>query len=82
MRSQDDADLRFLKQIGVDALDIELVMVKGYRETGTITRPALRELMGRFEAVGLRIERANALGDYILNAHLDRPEGRRRSGPG
>ena len=77
MRSQDDADLRFLKQIGVDALDIELVMVKGYRETGTITRPALRELMGRFEAVGLRIERANALGDYILNAHLDRPEGRR-----
>ncbi len=77
MRSQDDADLRFLKQIGVDALDIELVMVKGYQETGTITRPALRELMDRFDAVGLRIERANALGNYLVNAHLDRPEGRR-----
>src|SRR5262249_13214836 len=36
-----------------------------------------RELMDRFDAVGLRIERANALGDFILNAHLDRPEGRR-----
>jgi mannonate dehydratase len=77
MHSQDDTDLRFLKQIGVDGLDIELVMVKGYRETGTITRPALRELMSRFDAVGLKIERANALGDYIVNAHLDRPEGRR-----
>ena len=31
----------------------------------------------RFGAVGLRIERAIALGDQILNAHLDRPEGRR-----
>ncbi|MGE3819255.1 MAG: mannonate dehydratase [Isosphaeraceae bacterium] len=77
MRSPDDADLRFLKQIGVDALDIELVMVKGYQETGSITRAALRELTSRFEAAGLRIERANAMGDMILNAHLDRPEGRR-----
>jgi mannonate dehydratase len=77
LRSPDDADLRFLKQIGVDALDIELVMVKGYRETGAITRSALRELMDRFDAVGLRIERANALGDFILNAHLARPQGRR-----
>src|SRR5262249_40171571 len=76
MRSQDDADLRFLKQIGVDALDIELVMVKGYRETGTITGPALRELMGRFEGAGLRIERANGPGAFIPNAPLDRPEGR------
>ena len=77
MQSKDDADLRFLKQIGVDALDIELIMVKGYRETGTITRPALRELMSRFDAAGLKIERANALGDYMLNAHLARPEGNR-----
>jgi mannonate dehydratase len=77
LKSADDNDLRFLKQIGVDGLDIELVMVKGYRETGRITAPALRELVSRFDAVGLRIERANALGDYILNAHLARPEGQR-----
>jgi mannonate dehydratase len=77
LRSPNDADLRFLKQIGVDALDIELTLVKGYQETGSITKQALSELMDRFGAVGLRIERANALGDYILNAHLDRPEGQR-----
>jgi mannonate dehydratase len=77
LRSPNDVDLRFLKQIGVDALDIELVMVKGYQETGSITKEALRELTDRFNAVGLRIERANALGDQILNAHLDRPEGER-----
>ena len=77
LRSPNDGDLRFLKQIGVDALDIELVMVKGYGETGSITRQSLRELTDRFGAVGLRIERANALGDHILNAHLDRPDGQR-----
>src|SRR4051812_34489573 len=51
LRSANDADLRFLKQIGVDALDIELVMVQGYRETGSITGQALRELTDRFGAV-------------------------------
>ena len=49
LRSPNDGDLRFLKQIGVDALDIELVMVKGYGETGSITRQALRELTDRFK---------------------------------
>jgi mannonate dehydratase len=77
LRSVDDTDLRFLKQIGVDAVDIELVMVKGYRETGRITKADFQELITRFEAVGLRIERANAVGDFILNAHLARPEGQR-----
>src|SRR5262249_33927466 len=77
MGSPNDADLRFLKQIGVDGLDIELVMVEGYRETGSITKQALRELTDRFGAVGLRIERANALGDQIPNAHPDRPAGQR-----
>jgi mannonate dehydratase len=75
LRSENDNDLRFLKQIGVDSLDIELYMVPGYRETGCITREALRELMARFDAVGLRIERANAMGPQMLNAHLGRPEG-------
>jgi mannonate dehydratase len=77
LRGADDNDLRFLKQIGVDAVDVELVMVQGYRETGRITAPALHELVTRLDAVGLRIERANALGDYIVNAHLARPEGQR-----
>ena len=77
LHSPHDDDLRFLKQIGVDGLDIELVMVKGYQATGSITQPALRELMSRFDGAGLKIERANALGDYLVNAHLDRPGGQR-----
>lgn len=77
LRSENDNDLRYLKQIGVDYVDIELIMVQGYQETGSITKAALHELIARFDAVGLRIERANALGPYILNAHLGRPEGQR-----
>jgi mannonate dehydratase len=75
--SANDAHLRFLKQIGVDCVDIELVMVQGYRENGSFSKAALHQLMDRFEAVGLRIERANALGPYIVNAHLGLPEGQR-----
>ena len=36
-----DDDFRFLKQIGVDYVDIELGMVAGYDETGCFTREAL-----------------------------------------
>jgi mannonate dehydratase len=75
--SKNDDDLRFLTQIGVDCVDIELIMVKGYQETGCITREALGDLVNRFADVGLKIERANALGPYILNAHLGRPEGQK-----
>lgn len=73
--SERDDDLRFLKQIGVDAVDIELIMVKGYDESGSITQAALDDLIARFAAVDLRIERANALGSYLRNAHLGRSAG-------
>lgn len=75
--SESDDNLRFLKQIGVDCVDIELIMVEGYKETGCFEKELLRRLMDRFAAVGLRIERANSLGEYYLNAHLARPEGQR-----
>ena len=77
LRSEKDNDLRFLKQIGVDDVDIELIMVKRYQETGIFAKEALKELIDRFAAVGLRIERANTLGPYILNAHLGRPDGQK-----
>lgn len=70
-----DANLRFLKQIGVDAVDVELIMVDGYRDNGTITKTALRQLLDRIQGVGLKLERANALGPYINNAHLGLPDG-------
>ena len=77
LQGENDNDLRFLKQIGVDYVDIELIMVKGYQETGSITTQALHELITRFGDVGLKIERANALGPFILNAHLGRPDGQK-----
>lgn len=72
---KNDTHLKFLKQCGVDAVDIELIMVSGYRENGIFSKASLQELMARFEGVGLRIERANALGPYALNAHLNLPAG-------
>jgi mannonate dehydratase len=77
LKSEHDNDLRFLRQIGVVDVDITLDMVEGYAQTGTFTRAALRRLLDRFAAVGLRVERANSLGEHYLNAHLARPEGQR-----
>jgi mannonate dehydratase len=78
MQSEDDADLRFLKQIGVDYVDIVLSMVEGYNETGSFTRDAFRRLTDRLQRVGLRIERANSLGPHYLDAHLGRPGGQQQ----
>ncbi len=78
MKSEDDVDLRFLKQIGVDYVDIVLSMVEGYSETGGVTKAAFRRLTDRLQRVGLRIERANSLGPHYLDAHLGRPGGQKQ----
>jgi mannonate dehydratase len=75
LKSQNDNDLRFLRQLGVDRVDITLDMVEGYGETSCFTKAALTELINRLDAVGLRIERANSFGHHYLSAHLNRPEG-------
>ena len=75
LNSKNDEDLKFFKQIGVDHVDIELVLIKGYKENGIFAKADLRAFIDRLGAVGLRIERANALGPYALNALLNRPEG-------
>jgi mannonate dehydratase len=77
LKSEHDNDLRFLKQIGVDYVDITLDMVKGYAETGSFTKAALQEFLDRLAVVGLRVERANSLGPFYLNAHLGRANGQR-----
>lgn len=77
LKSANDNDLRFLKQIGVDYGDITLDQVKGYQETGVFAKAALKEYLDRLGAVGLRVERANSLGPHYLNAHLGRAEGQR-----
>ena len=67
-------DLRFLKQIGVDYVDITLDIVQGYEESGgRATREALEEVVTRLDDVGLRIERANGLNRHYENTFLGRP---------
>lgn len=75
LKSPQDNDLRFFKQIGVDYADIELSLIRGYAENGIFTREDLRAFVDRLDAAGLKIERANALGPHSLNAYLHRPEG-------
>lgn len=77
LKSNNDDDLRFFKQIGVDYVDIELALVKGYREHGVFNKADLKAFIKRLDAVGLRIERANSLGKFYLNAHLNRPTGQK-----
>jgi len=75
LKSPQDNDLRFFKQIGVDYADIELSLIRGYAENGIFTPDDLRAFINRLDSAGLKIERANALGPHSLNAYLHRPEG-------
>ncbi len=68
-----DDYLRFLQQIGVDCIDIELGLVAGYHETGCFTREALYALVARFAKAGMRIERANAINSYHQDALIGGP---------
>jgi mannonate dehydratase len=77
LKSENDNDLRFLKQIGVDYVNIGLDIIEGYAQTGLFAKDALRRFIDRLGAVGLRIERATSLGNYCLNAYRVRPEGQR-----
>jgi mannonate dehydratase len=78
LHSENDEDLRFLKQIGVDYVDLTLDMVPGYAETGCFARADLHQLVDRLAAVGLQIERANSLSPHYKEAYLGRPEGARQ----
>lgn len=69
-----DDYLRFLQQIGVDCIDIELGLVAGYNETGCFTREALLALVERFAAFDLRIERANAINSQHHDALIGGPK--------
>ncbi|MDE2815515.1 MAG: mannonate dehydratase [Chloroflexota bacterium] len=68
-----DDYLRFLQQIGVDCIDIELGLVAGYNETGCFSREALHALVARSAAFDLRIERANAINSQHLDALIGGP---------
>ena len=71
-------DLRFLKQIGIDYVDIVLDMVPGYREAGgRANREGLEKVVERLDRAGLKIERANTMSGDYRNAYLGKPGGER-----
>ncbi len=67
-------DLRFLKQIGVDCVDITLDICPGYNEAGgRASREGLEKVVETVERAGLKIERANALNRHCQAAFLGEP---------
>lgn len=67
-------DLRFLKQIGVDAVDITMDMVPGYVQSGgAVTREGMNMVVGKLGDAGLVIERANCLSSFFRDAYLGGP---------
>lgn len=67
-------DLRFLKQIGVDCVDITMDICPGYTEAGgRANREGLERVAEVLDRVGLRVERANTLNRDYLNTFLGRP---------
>ncbi len=73
-------DLRFLKQIGVDAVDITMDMVPGYNDTGgAITREAMRMVVEKIGEAELVIERANCLSSQFRDVYLGGPDADRQT---
>ena len=67
-------DLAFLKQIGVDAVDITLDICPGYNEAGgRANREGLDLVVERLGAAGLQVERANTYGHHCGKTFLDQP---------
>ncbi|MDA1278497.1 MAG: hypothetical protein O3B95_00425 [Chloroflexi bacterium] len=71
-------DLKFIKQIGVDYVDVVLDMVPGYSEAGgRASREGLATVIEKLDDAGLKIERANTSGPDYVNAFLGLPDGDR-----
>ncbi|MBI2965816.1 MAG: mannonate dehydratase [Chloroflexi bacterium] len=68
-------DLKFLKQIGIDYLDITLDMVDGYRENnGRVDRSSLQKVVDTLDSYGFKIERANFLNSELHPVYMGLPE--------
>ena len=67
-------DLRFLKQIGVDCVDITLDISPGYSESGgRANRAGLEKVVETINKAGLKIERANTSNRDYIKTFLGRP---------
>jgi len=63
-------DLRFLKQVGVDVVDITMSLIPGYNDTGRLSREGLERAVDLLAAADLRIERINSTGDATQRTFL------------
>jgi mannonate dehydratase len=67
-------DLKFLKQIGVDCVDITLDICPGYNEAGgRASREGLEKVVEVVSKAGLQIERGNALNRHCQAVFLGQP---------
>jgi mannonate dehydratase len=78
--SDGDEDLYYLKQIGIDHIDVSLDLIDGYEQTGLFERSDIEALVDRLDKIGLKIERITARGrvvsdesgnDFDLNKEID-----------
>ena len=66
-------DLRFLKQIGVDVVDITMDFIPGFLEAGMrLSREGLQQAVDAIGEAGLRIERINSLNSQTIDTFLGR----------
>ncbi|MEX1019670.1 MAG: mannonate dehydratase [Litorilinea sp.] len=67
-------DLKFLKQIGVDVVDITLDICPGYVEAGgRANRAGLQQVADTLDAAGLEVERANTLNNDYVRTFRNQP---------
>jgi mannonate dehydratase len=67
-------DLKFLKQIGVDVVDITLDICPGYVEAGgRANRAGMQQVADVLDAAGLKVERANTLNNNYVRTFLNQP---------
>lgn len=67
-------DLKFLKQIGVDVVDITMDICPGYVEAGgRANRAGLQQVAETLDAAGLKVERANTLNRDYIRTFLNQP---------
>ena len=73
-----DDDFRYLRQIGVDDVNIALETLPGYEANGYFEPDALISVRDRIESFGLHVELAMFPVQQIWDAYFGRPDGERQ----
>ncbi len=71
-------DLKFLKQVGVDCVDVEFDFFPEFKEAqGRLNREDVERVVETLDRIGLKIEKTDAKTRYSNTIYLDRPEAER-----